>query len=44
MIFILNSAKVTLPDEIPFKENTACICRLLVDTGVDTDGSLCGNT
>lgn len=41
MIFILNSAKVTLPDEIPFKENTACICRLLVDTGVDTDGSLC---
>lgn len=41
MIFILNSAKVTLPDEIPFKENTACVCRLLVDTGVDTDGSLC---
>lgn len=41
MIFILNSAKVTLPDEIPFKENTACICRLFVDTGVDTDGSLC---
>lgn len=41
MIFILNSAKVTLPDEIPFKENTACICRLLVDTGIDTDGSLC---
>lgn len=41
MIFILNSAKVTLPDEIPFKENAACICRLLVDTGVDTDGSLC---
>lgn len=41
MIFILNSAKVTLPDEILFKENTACICRLLVDTGVDTDGSLC---
>lgn len=41
MIFILNSVKVTLPDEIPFKENTACICRLLVDTGVDTDGSLC---
>lgn len=41
MIFILNSAKVTLPDEIPFKENTACICRSLVDTGVDTDGSLC---
>lgn len=41
MIFVLNSAKVTLPDEIPFKENTACICRLLVDTGVDTDGSLC---
>lgn len=41
MIFILNSAKITLPDEIPFKENTACICRLLVDTGVDTDGSLC---
>lgn len=41
MVFILNSAKVTLPDEIPFKENTACICRLLVDTGVDTDGSLC---
>ena len=41
MIFILNSAKVTLPDEIPFKENAACICRLLVDTGVDMDGSLC---
>lgn len=41
MVFILNSAKVALPDEIPFKENTACICRLLVDTGVDTDGSLC---
>lgn len=41
MVFILNSAKVTLPDEIPFKKNTACICRLLVDTGVDTDGSLC---
>lgn len=41
MIFILNSTKVTLPDEIPFKENTACICRLLVNTGVDTDGSLC---
>lgn len=41
MIFILNSAKVTLPDEIPFKENAACVCRLLVDTGVDTDGSLC---
>lgn len=41
MIFILNSAKVTLPDEIPLKENTACICRLLVDTGIDTDGSLC---
>ena len=41
MVFILNSAKVTLPDEIPFKENTAYICRLLVDTGVDTDGSLC---
>ena len=41
MIFILNSTKVTLPDEIPFKENAACICRLLVDTGVDTDGSLC---
>lgn len=41
MIFILNSAKVVLPDEIPFKENAACICRLLVDTGVDTDGSLC---
>lgn len=41
MIFILNSAKVTLPDEIPFKENIARICRLLVDTGVDTDGSLC---
>lgn len=41
MVFILNSANVTLPDEIPFKENTACICRLLVDTGVDTDGSLC---
>lgn len=41
MIFTLNSAKVTLPDEIPFKENAACICRLLVDTGVDTDGSLC---
>lgn len=41
MIFILNSAKVALPDEIPFKENTACVCRLLVDTGVDTDGSLC---
>lgn len=41
MIFILNSAKVTLPDEIPFKENAACICRLLVDTGADTDGSLC---
>lgn len=41
MVFILNLAKVTLPDEIPFKENTACICRLLVDTGVDTDGSLC---
>lgn len=41
MIFILNSAKVTLPDEIPFKENDACVCRLLVDTGVDTDGSLC---
>ena len=42
MIFILKSAKVTLPDEIPFKENAACVCRLLVDTGVDTDGSLCG--
>lgn len=41
IIFILNSAKVTLPDEIPFKENAACVCRLLVDTGVDTDGSLC---
>lgn len=41
MIFILNSAKVTLPDEIPFKENAACVCRLLVDTGVDTDGYLC---
>lgn len=41
MIFILNSAKVALPNEIPFKENIACICRLLVDTGVDTDGSLC---
>lgn len=41
MIFILNSAKVTLPDEISFKENAACVCRLLVDTGVDTDGSLC---
>lgn len=41
MIFILNSAKVTLPDEIPFKENAACVCRLFVDTGVDTDGSLC---
>lgn len=41
MIFILNSVKVTLPDEIPFKENVACVCRLLVDTGVDTDGSLC---
>lgn len=41
MIFILNSAKVTLPDEIPFKENIARICRLLVDTSVDTDGSLC---
>ena len=41
MIFILNSVKVTLPDEIPFKENAACVCRLLVDTGVDTDGSLC---
>lgn len=41
MVFILNSAKVTLPDEIPFKENAACACRLLVDTGVDTDGSLC---
>lgn len=41
MIFILNSAKVTLPDEIPFKENTACICRLFIDTGADTDGSLC---
>lgn len=41
MVFILNSAKVTLPDEIPFKENAACVCRLLVDTGVDTDGSLC---
>lgn len=41
MIFILNSAKVTLPDEIPFKENVACVCRLFVDTGVDTDGSLC---
>lgn len=41
MIFVLNSAKVTLPDEIPYKENAACICRLLVDTGVDTDGSLC---
>lgn len=41
MIFILNSAKVTLPDEVPFKENAACVCRLLVDTGVDTDGSLC---
>lgn len=41
MIFILNSAKVTLPDEMPFKENAACVCRLLVDTGVDTDGSLC---
>lgn len=41
MIFILNSAKVTLPDEIPFKENAARICRLLVETGADTDGSLC---
>lgn len=41
MIFILNSVKVTLPDEIPFKENAACVCRLLVDTGVDADGSLC---
>lgn len=41
MIFILNSVRITLPDEIPFKENAACICRLLVDTGVDTDGSLC---
>lgn len=41
MIFILNSAKVTLPDEMQFKENAACVCRLLVDTGVDTDGSLC---
>lgn len=41
MIFTLNSAKVTLPDEIPFKENAACVCRLFVDTGVDTDGSLC---
>lgn len=41
MIFILNSAKVTLPDEIPFKENAAHICRLLVETGADTDGSLC---
>lgn len=41
MVFILNSAKVTLPDEIPFKENAACVCRLLVDTGIDTDGSLC---
>lgn len=41
MIFILNSAKVTLPDEIPFEENAACVCRLLVDTGVDTDGYLC---
>lgn len=41
MIFILNSAKVTLPNEIPFKENAACVCRLLVDTGVDTDGYLC---
>mgnify|MGYP000143295571 FL=1 len=41
MIFVLNSVKVTLPDEIPFKENAACVCRLLVDTGVDTDGSLC---
>lgn len=41
IIFILNSAKVTLLDEIPFKENAACVCRLLVDTGVDTDGSLC---
>lgn len=41
MIFTLNSAKVTLPDEIPFKENAACVCRLLIDTGVDTDGSLC---
>lgn len=41
MIFVLNSAKVTLPGEIPFKENAACVCRLLVDTGVDTDGSLC---
>lgn len=41
MVFILNSAKVTLPDEMPFKENAACVCRLLVDTGVDTDGSLC---
>lgn len=41
MIFILNSTKVALPDEIPFKENAACVCRLLVDTGVDTDGSLC---
>lgn len=41
MVFILNSVKVTLPDEIPFKENAACVCRLLVDTGVDTDGSLC---
>lgn len=42
MVFILNSVKVTLPDEIPFKENAACVCRLLVDTGADTDGSLCG--
>lgn len=41
MIFILNSTKVTLPDEMPFKENAACVCRLLVDTSVDTDGSLC---
>lgn len=41
MIFTLNSVKVTLPDEIPFKENAACVCRLLIDTGVDTDGSLC---
>lgn len=41
MIFILKSAKVTLPDEIPFKENVACVCRLLVDTGADIDGSLC---
>lgn len=41
MIFVLNSAKVTLPGEIPFKENAACVCKLLVDTGVDTDGSLC---